>query len=119
MSTIPVPPDIGNFDSAYLADSMDNLKYDENTVEKYSLRMHSKIIVPALQMLYDGKKYEAVDFLKRCIVPMLKKTSWTRNLFFEVLNASLQGLEKEMANEIHAIIVNIYYQVRPVFTLKF
>ena len=97
MSTIPVPPDIGNFESAYLADSIVNNKNsqkDQNTVDKYSLRMNSKIIVPALQMLYDGKNDEAVDFLKRCIVPMLKKPSWTLNLFFKVLKSSSQIVKK-------------------------
>ena len=120
MSTIPVPPDIGNFESAYLADSIVNNKNsqkDQNTVDKYSLRMHENIIVPALHMLYDGKNDEAVDFLKRCIVPMLKKPSWTLNRFSKVLNASLQGLEKGMANEIRATILNIYNQVRVKKTL--
>ncbi len=122
MSTLPVPPEIGNFESDYLADSIVNNKNsqkDQNTVDKYSLTMHSKIIVPALQMLYDGKNDTAVDFLNRCIVPMLKQPSWSRNFFLKVLNASLQGLEKKMANEILDIITNIYYRVRPVFTLKF
>ena len=113
-------PDVGNFESEYFEDSMHSKdSHRQNIVEKYTLKMHSIIIVPALQMLYDGKIDKANIWLKRCIVPILKQATWTRSIFFEVLNASLQGLEKEMANEIHAIIVNIYYQVRPVFTLKF
>ena len=98
---------LGDFDEDEKKDrKVDDTESQEKELrlETYTLGMHSKIIAPVLQMIHDGNREKAKNFLRAKIINVLRHPGWTRELFFNVLKSSTRGLDDNIRRDIFKII---------------